>query len=68
LRSRATASNYRAALFLPLHPQPSPHELVLMRFVGRMEEIRSQPRRPTYAKAQTSAIPAAIICQSNFIF
>jgi len=51
-----------------LHPQPSPQELALMRLVGRIEEIRSQPRQPMYARAQTSAIPAAIICQSNLIF
>jgi hypothetical protein len=38
-----------------------------MRLVSFSEDSRSHPRQPTYAKAQTSAIPAAMICQSNFM-
>jgi len=60
-------ADYRAVLFL-LQPQPSPQELALMRWLSFIEESRNHPRQPTYAEAEISAIAAAMICQSNFIF
>jgi len=63
----ARSAHYRAGLFLLLQPQPSPHELALMRLVSFIEDSRSHPRQPMYAEAETSAIPAAMICQSNSI-
>jgi len=60
-------ADYRAALFLPPQPQPSPQEFALMRLVSLIEDSRSHPRQPTYAEAEISAIAAAMICQSNFM-
>jgi len=60
-------ADYRAVFFLPLQPQPVPQEFALMRLLSLIDDSRSQPRQPTYAVADSSAIPAAMICQSNFM-
>jgi hypothetical protein len=60
-------ADYRAARFLPLQPQPSPQEFALIRLPSLIEDSRSHPRQPTYAVADSNAIPAAMICQSNFM-
>jgi hypothetical protein len=38
-----------------------------MRLLSFIEDNRSHPRQPTYTEAETSAIAAAMICQSNFM-
>jgi len=38
-----------------------------MRLLSLIDDSRSHPRQPKYANAETSAIPAAMICQSNFM-
>lgn len=59
------SANYPTVFFLPLQPHISPHELALICLVIFSEDSRSHPRHPTYADAETSAIAAAMICQSN---